>query len=229
MMTGNCLGWVVYGYYQHDPFLVAANLPGLILSLWLNMGAAKLQYMDLMEARKERAQVAPESWDASPQREEENLEPPLEEALPIDALAMEDSLVWVPQERIFLKVVCFWGLILTYAGWFSTTDPASLIGIIVNLNLIFFYGAPLQTMQTVIRERTSESIHLPTMFMNYTNTSFWIAYGIARRDPVIILPNVVGLSLGLVQGVLCLLFPRTGSLSQVSLEETESMAGGEVS
>jgi len=26
--AGNTLGWIVYGYFQWDPFLVAANLPG---------------------------------------------------------------------------------------------------------------------------------------------------------------------------------------------------------
>eukprot|EP00532_Pseudo-nitzschia_australis_P018930 CAMPEP_0168298592 /NCGR_PEP_ID=MMETSP0142_2-20121227/23127_1 /TAXON_ID=44445 /ORGANISM="Pseudo-nitzschia australis, Strain 10249 10 AB" /LENGTH=131 /DNA_ID=CAMNT_0008248019 /DNA_START=45 /DNA_END=436 /DNA_ORIENTATION=+ len=45
VMTGNCLGWCAYAYYTADPFVLASNLPGLILSLWLNIGACKLQYL----------------------------------------------------------------------------------------------------------------------------------------------------------------------------------------
>jgi Sugar efflux transporter for intercellular exchange len=37
MMSGNTFGWLVYAYLVWDPFLIAANLPGFVLSLWLNM------------------------------------------------------------------------------------------------------------------------------------------------------------------------------------------------
>lgn len=50
------------------------------------------------------------------------------------------------------------------------------------------------------------------MVMNWTNTTFWILYGLARQDFVIAIPNSLGLSLGLVQGLLCLLYPSTPRL-----------------
>ena len=40
------------------------------------------------------------------------------------------------------------------------------------------------------------------------NTTFWTLYGLARRDLVIIVPNSMGLALGLTQGLLCLLYPH---------------------
>ena len=44
VMTGNCLGWIGYSYLTGDLFVLMANVPGLLVSVWLNVGACKLQY-----------------------------------------------------------------------------------------------------------------------------------------------------------------------------------------
>jgi solute carrier family 50 protein (sugar transporter) len=246
MMTGNCLGWIVYGFYTRDAFVFAANVPGLILSLWLNMGAAKLQYFALRDDIKQHQpalsqQPVREDWDASPaimEADDDDLDefPEVGVAAAGQHGSMESSssngganigelLVLVPQEQALLRILLGWAAVITWVGWLSTsTNPAATIGVVVNVNLVFFYGAPLQTVQTVVVERNSESIHVPTMVMNWMNTTFWILYGIARRDFVIIVPNVLGLSLGLLQGVLCVMFPRreTG-LDPLQQEETDSL------
>jgi solute carrier family 50 (sugar transporter) len=212
-MCGNCLGWTVYGYYQRDPFVVAANLPGLVLSIWLNSGASKLQYLALTEARKRRTLRREErlQWgDASRPLEEEALEESNDNVLwnETEWRQLEESFVTVPQERALLRVLCIWAVVIVYVSWFSRgSNPASIIGVVVNLNLIVFYGAPLQTMHTVISTKNSASIHVPTMCMNWLNTSFWIGYGFAKNDMVIIVPNSLGLCLGLAQGVLKALYP----------------------
>jgi hypothetical protein len=48
---------------------------------------------------------------------------------------------------------------------------------LVNLNLIFFYGAPLQSIFQVIQTKQSNSIHLMTMYMSCLNCIFWTGYG----------------------------------------------------
>ncbi|EJK55591.1 hypothetical protein THAOC_24666, partial [Thalassiosira oceanica] len=57
VMTGNCLGWVVYSFLIQNQFLFWANCPGLILSIWLNMAAAKLQYCDRLKQTMRRSFV----------------------------------------------------------------------------------------------------------------------------------------------------------------------------
>ena len=200
--AGNCLGWVVYGYYTRDPFVVAANLPGFVLSIWLCSGASKLQYLELMKERVHRREE--EHWDASSPMDV------IGDVTLMDDRArmqMEDAFVVVPQERALLRVLSTWAVIIVYVGWFSQGDPATIVGVLVNINLIVFYGAPLQTIQKVVETQNADSIHVPTMVMNWTNTSFWIGYGIARKDLIIVIPNVVGLSLGLMQGLLKLHYP----------------------
>lgn len=242
-MTGNTLGWIIYGYFLRDPFLVASNLPGFILSIWLNCGAAKLQYVEIREQQKttivERHQVM-QRWDADRATtntvdSDSNVRRRTQQPAPEDAALLltndefhdEGLLEMTPQETLLLRVLVFWAVILIYTSWLypHNYDPASLVGIVVNINLIVFYAAPLKTIQTVISERNSASIHYETMVMNWINTSFWIGYGIARRDLVIILPNGTGLLLGIAQGILCLLYPRQpqqGIAARLSLQELES-------
>jgi hypothetical protein len=142
MMTGNCLGWTVYGYYTRDPFVVAANLPGLVLSLWLNIGAAKLQYFDLrrnnlQHPARRRIELQQESWDASP---EQDGVAAIDDALTVRRNSQEDF-VMVPQERALLRILCLWIIVIVYVGWFSpSTDQTNIVGVVVNINLVFFYG-----------------------------------------------------------------------------------------
>merc|ERR1719350_2249645 len=49
-MTGNCIGWVTYSFLIQDYFVFLANAPGIIISIWLNFGAVKLQYLHCYES-----------------------------------------------------------------------------------------------------------------------------------------------------------------------------------
>lgn len=40
-----------------------------------------------------------------------------------------------------------------------------VIGVVVNINILFFYGAPLSRIFTVMKTRDSSSIHRMTMIM----------------------------------------------------------------
>mmetsp|Transcript_1490 Transcript_1490/g.1986 ORF Transcript_1490/g.1986 Transcript_1490/m.1986 type:complete len:170 (-) Transcript_1490:152-661(-) len=129
-----------------------------------------------------------------------------------------EPIITTPQERLLLRILIAWSSVLVYLGWMQPTkyyvDPAPIVGIIVNVNLIFFYGAPLQAMRTVISTRNSATIHVPTMVMNWVNTSFWLLYGFAQNDYIIYAPNGIGLFLGILQGVLVFLYPRRSLVDQ---------------
>ena len=44
-MLGDCLGWTVYGIMTKDPWLFFGNCPGLLMSVWYNLGAVKVSYL----------------------------------------------------------------------------------------------------------------------------------------------------------------------------------------
>lgn len=201
IQTGNCLGWCVYAYYTHDAYLLASNLPGLLVSLWLNMGAVKLQF--LREHQEEM--TAPNYFDYTGDEGS-------------DDSAENNAKVILPQETLLLCVLAGWSWILIWVGWISPQTTSTVIGLMVNVNLIFFFGAPLQALAQVVKSGSSDCIHIPSMIMTVINTVFWLAYGFARRDPVIVVPNALGLMLGLCQVLLCLVYPA----DQTDLDEEET-------
>ena len=47
---GNCIGWLSYGFITKNPYVVAANFPGVLLGLWYTM--TMLRISDAPTARK---------------------------------------------------------------------------------------------------------------------------------------------------------------------------------
>jgi solute carrier family 50 (sugar transporter) len=97
-----------------------------------------------------------------------------------------------PHERMILFIVVVWTVVISIIAFGQALDKATtelIVGTVVNLNLVFFYGSPLSTIFTVLRERNSSSIHIPTMITNTLNGTFWLVYGFAVMDFFIFVPN----------------------------------------
>lgn len=128
-----------------------------------------------------------------------------------------------PQERLVMVMAIVWlGLISIVALGKDVLNQGTrelIVGIAVNLNLVFFYGAPLSSIATVLRTRSSSSIHVPTMITNTFNGAFWCAYGITLLDYFIAVPNGIGALLGGTQVLLCIMFPRKTSQTQQQQDE----------
>lgn len=115
-----------------------------------------------------------------------------------------------PHEIMVMCIVGIWTIIVSIVVLAPVTPKTRelIVGITVNINLFFFYGAPLSSIVQVFKERNSASIHITTMVTNTLNSCFWTAYGLAVGDAFIYIPNGTGAILGLMQGILVLLFPR---------------------
>jgi len=188
ILTGNCFGLVIFAYYTNDPFVLAGNIPGVFVSLWLNSGASRLQYYE--EVQKE------------------------ESSSPSNSSNKNAMLIMTPQDQWMLGILGFWTATLVCIGWLGIGSgrEAGIIGILVNINLLCFYAAPLQTIHTVIFvEKSSSSIHTWTTVMNCANSFFWGSYGFAINSIAIYAPNVLGFLLGLIQAALCCAYPKTST------------------
>lgn len=235
MMTGNCLGWVVYGYYKHDVFVVVANVPGLVLSIWLNSGASKLQYYERSRYRaphqvgvteQTRRIQTTEQWNAASVTGDDIVESPSNDTASVNSSSSSrsqdiESFIMVPQEVALMRMLVAWALLIMWVSWVAPANAASTIGIVVNINLVFFYGAPLQSIKVVLTTGSSETMHRPTVLMCALNALFWSAYGLAQRNAIILLPNAVGLSLSLLQGVLIMTYPRKYQVDHSPLSQLE--------
>jgi solute carrier family 50 (sugar transporter) len=152
-----------------------------------------------------------------------------------------------PQEKLIMMMFILWTTVFSIVAFIQVSSTSStstirefIVGCIVNVNVVFFYGAPLSTMITVLQQRNSASIHIPTMITNTLNSVFWAAYGLAILDIFILIPNSIGVVLGSIQIVLVLLLPRhststtekndndTHSQVQDTIQDLESKKDGDV-
>jgi len=208
-MTGNCAGWIAYSYLTQDYFLLVGNVPGLVLSIWMNMCASKLQYHEFMMSRiGEKIDDVTNTGHGNGSTDADDT-PPAKDA---NGGGYSDGQVAAPpapHERLVVCIVVLWVLIFSSASLLpiSPSTARQIIGYCVIANLMFFYGAPLSTIAFVVRERNSGSIHRRTMAANTINGAFWCAYGVGVGDPIIYGPNGAGAMLGVVQMVLIVFFP----------------------
>jgi uncharacterized protein with PQ loop repeat len=115
-------------------------------------------------------------------------------------------------EKLILGMVVMWTVCVSVVAFASTLTPVDqqlIVGVVTNGILIFFYGAPLSTVLRILRDRTTNSLHIPTMILNTLNGTFWMCYGIAVDDYFVYAPNGIGACLGGVQIVLSFIFPRS--------------------
>eukprot|EP00559_Dactyliosolen_fragilissimus_P000480 CAMPEP_0184862490 /NCGR_PEP_ID=MMETSP0580-20130426/6946_1 /TAXON_ID=1118495 /ORGANISM="Dactyliosolen fragilissimus" /LENGTH=292 /DNA_ID=CAMNT_0027360381 /DNA_START=88 /DNA_END=963 /DNA_ORIENTATION=- len=227
-MTGNCAGWVAYSYLTSNLFVFFGNAPALILSLWLNMCAVKLQYHEnLVEivSSKHDPTNTNVNLNADP---ETNLETTTNITTYQNQKENEDitkhgrdktskttsilhSLLETTQQTKVMWMIFIWVIVISIVSLLPSLDANQkqfIIGIIVNVNLLFFYGAPLSTIHAVLSTRNSSSIHIPTAITNTANGTFWGAYGLSVWDPFIFVPNLLGALLGAFQIVFLCIFPK---------------------
>ena len=274
VMTGNCIGWLIYSYLINNLFLFFANAPGLILSVWLNMAAAKLQYSDriskgmrasfveLLDRNRQSFRVPRgrrldidsddlnrdeivdnennndngtkmESRDATKTNAARNS---INEASDNDAngtnnihsfanlkqmaldITIQKAEAPAPHEKIVVGVVTFWVSVISllYFLQLNISQWKYVVGIIANINTCAFYGAPLSTIYTVIKQKDSSSIHRPTMILNTSNAVFWAAFGFGVWDWIIVVPGSIGAILGFIQIFLRLVVPSSSTFATSS-------------
>ena len=125
-----------------------------------------------------------------------------------------------PHETFLYLIVLIWLVILSSVSLspdLTHTQKEYVVGIFSNINLVSFFGAPLSSIATVLKSRNSGSIHRKTLLLNSLNATFWGIYGMAVHDPLIAIPNILGLLLGLVQAVLCIIFQSELAVVQTEL------------
>jgi len=120
-----------------------------------------------------------------------------------------------PDKRKLVEtIVMSSGTLLIAAGYVSSlvlTDAKSrqlLFGYLANGFLMIYYASPLSTLSQVLRERSSASLYWPLSALVCLNSLLWVTYGAAVGDPFIFVPNGFGLTLGIIQILMCVIFPR---------------------
>ena len=216
-MLFNCLGWVAYAILIDNLFVFFGNIFALILSVWLNMVALELQYAEFQSAEIRRS-ICLALGDSSQQGKglQSSTANPLDVAKIVWDVAVQNTRGPTAHKTIILGLTTIWATLLSIVCFGRSFTPETkelIIGIGVNLNLVFFYGAPLSTILTVVKTRSCSTIHAPTTYTMFLNGFFWAVFGFAVVDWFIAIPNSLGALLAAVQIVLCLVYPRVATTS----------------
>ena len=145
-MLGNTLGWIAYAFITGNIYVFMANVFGLIFSIYLNIGAMKLQYYDEVRKIKPLIQLAV-AEESRP--EESGVDA---EASPIDNGEVNNTDVnegmrsFTSHEIKVLLIVITWVLILSITTLTSKSKESMerIVGIAVNINLTLFFGGTFQ-------------------------------------------------------------------------------------
>lgn len=111
---------------------------------------------------------------------------------------------------MLLATLFVWLVVLSVLalGAFTINEKLDVVGVLVNVNLVIFFAAPLSTIRQVVETKDSSSIHRPLMIAMIAMSVFWVIYGFAKSDAFIIFPNACGFFLGLIQVLLCFTYPK---------------------
>ncbi|RYH29236.1 hypothetical protein EON65_09175 [archaeon] len=144
--------------------------------------------------------------------------------------AEEFSWLYIGLEGLLIFAFFFWGLMGMLSATLFVNYPnpdvhaQALIGTISCVFSICYYGAPLSTMAKVIATRDASSLYLPMILVNLVNALLWTSYGaFALQDPIVWLPNGLGIILAVLQITLVLMLSKD-SLMSILLGKTASIS-----
>lgn len=237
-MTGNTIGWVAFSYLVKDWFIFVANSPGVLISLYLNAGAMKLEYLESLQ-REGAKEIKQESQgnDYDTVDVDDITDTVIGDSITDDETKTLTTIGKIDSsktEKRLSYMIALWICVFTYCALISPLYHDSqehnilLVGVVVNCNLVFFFGAPLSSIQTVIRTKSSSSIHKKTMIMNLLCSGFWMSYGIAQRDSFVVLPNILGFLLGIVLLLLYCLYKSSNGVEYMETNISSSCSGSSV-
>jgi solute carrier family 50 protein (sugar transporter) len=95
-----------------------------------------------------------------------------------------------------------------------------ILGYLVTAVNISMFGAPLLEIKSVLKERSSKALPLPTVATGLFCSSMWTVVGLQLGNLPLAAPNGIGAALNLLQMALIAVFPRDGQ--EAALETAES-------
>lgn len=163
-MLGNTVGWLAYAFITGDLYVFFANVFGLMFSIYLNIGAMKLQYYDIVRKSAPSIQlaVANATEETGAQHEEDNNAETSDanenEADESSDKREDDVQLFTSHEIKVLIVIVTWVLILSITSLASKSreEMERVVGISVNINLMLFYGGKLLSVVVLLHHVLSD-------------------------------------------------------------------------
>lgn len=84
------------------------------------------------------------------------------------------------------------------------------VGSVALVTSVVMYGSPLVVVKQVIKTKSVEYMPFNLSFFSFLSSSLWMVYGLLSHDLFLMLPNLVGIPLGILQLVLYCKYRKRG-------------------
>ncbi|CCI47088.1 unnamed protein product [Albugo candida] len=110
--------------------------------------------------------------------------------------------------RRMLGIACFGILLLAVNALPREPEDAQwIIGVPSLILSILTSSSPLMQIRDILKRKDASCLPFGMSVMNLISGSVWTLYGSILKDPLIIVPNIIALSMGIVQVSLIFLYP----------------------
>lgn len=93
-------------------------------------------------------------------------------------------------------------LLLVVGGLLPPPFRSQAVGYCALIFTVIMFASPLSALAVVLKSRSVEYMPLPLSLMGFACSTSWTIYGAYVQDELIILPNLFGMALGLIQLVI---------------------------
>ncbi|XP_066261116.1 sugar transporter SWEET1-like [Euwallacea similis] len=114
-------------------------------------------------------------------------------------------------EEIYKPISMGIGVLAILLGYTELENPKNLefrFGLILTILMLALLGAPLGGVKQIIADKDASSIPLPITLMGAIVTFLWLLYGIILQNGFMIVQNVIGCVLCVVQLALIIKYPK---------------------
>ena len=124
----------------------------------------------------------------------------------------------------------YWIIIVFITTFFVKRDDVKtqldIIGYCANVATVTYYGAPVLKMQQVIKYKDSSVFHGPTIVINLVNCILWFLYGLGTSTIPIMLNNLAGGMLCILELGLIFKYPRHATATATATTTTTPATAG---
>lgn len=98
---------------------------------------------------------------------------------------------------------------LFYAKYIAYSDAAAAthLGLLGTFLSIVMTASPLVTVKDIVRTKSAASMSFPFVSVCFVSCVLWTTFGLLIKDYFVVIPNAVGLTLGLFQLSLFVFYP----------------------
>lgn len=112
-------------------------------------------------------------------------------------------------DAILNALIIITGSYAVYRGLTIVVDDDAVVGKICNVTSIIVFLSPIQLIYRVVREKNNYFlIPIYTAWVSLLSTSCWITYGIMISDVYIMIPNIIGVILAVLQICIYIYFKK---------------------